>query len=240
MPTRYLKQGICDSDAINALSDGAECLFYRLLVTVDDFGRADGRALVIKSRSYPIKESVTVKVIEQRLAELEDQGIIVRYVVDGRPYFQMQKWDNKPRAGSSKFPQPPDESEHLHNDDLHLHTDVNHLNTSVPLTVTETVTETRHQSAASPVGFAEFWLAYPKKVGKGAAESSWKKHRPSLPAVLLAIGQQAKSEQWAKDGGQFIPNPATWLNQKRWEDGSPPGAISSGLSPLPDFMRGAI
>ena len=27
-----------------------------------------------------------------------------------------------------------------------------------------------------------------------------------------------KSYNWNKDNGQYIPNPTTWLNQKRWED----------------------
>ena len=76
------------------------------------------------------------------------------------------------------------------------------------------------REAASPDGFAEFWLAYPKKVGKGAAEASWKKTRPPTAAVMDAIANQRNSEQWRRDGGQYIPNPATWLNQRRWEDGA--------------------
>ena len=36
--------------------------------------------------------------------------------------------------------------------------------------------------------------------------------------MLNAIKIQKQSEQCQKDNGQFIPNPATWLNQKRWED----------------------
>lgn len=78
------------------------------------------------------------------------------------------------------------------------------------------------REAASPDGFAEFWLAYPKKVGKGAAEASWKKTRPPKAAVMDAIANQRNSEQWRRDGGQYIPNPATWLNQRRWEDGALP------------------
>jgi len=70
-------------------------------------------------------------------------------------------------------------------------------------------------------GFETFWKAYPKKVGKGAAEKAWLKARVNgeLRNVLEAVGRQAKSEQWLKDGGQFIPNPATWIGQKRWLDG---------------------
>jgi hypothetical protein len=72
-------------------------------------------------------------------------------------------------------------------------------------------------------GFDEFWLAYPKKVGKQDAIRKWKNLRKSgrLPPVgelVTALERQKTWEQWQKDGGQFIPNPATWLNQGRWED----------------------
>ena len=36
--------------------------------------------------------------------------------------------------------------------------------------------------------------------------------------LLYAIALQKNSQQWKKDNGQYIPNPATWLNQGRWED----------------------
>ena len=69
--------------------------------------------------------------------------------------------------------------------------------------------------------FDAFWNAYPRKVGKGAAEQTFKKYKPNdelLKIVLTAIDEQKHSEQWRKDSGKYIPNPATWLNQKRWED----------------------
>jgi len=71
-----------------------------------------------------------------------------------------------------------------------------------------------------PVGFETFWQAYPKKIGKGAAIKSYQRARgiTNLEAMLSAIAHQRDSEQWCKDGGQFVPNPATWLNQMRWED----------------------
>ena len=72
--------------------------------------------------------------------------------------------------------------------------------------------------------FEKFWDAYPRKVGKGAAEKSFKKYKPDdnlLATMISAIAEQKQSDQWQKDGGQFIPNPSTWLNQKRWEDEIP-------------------
>lgn len=70
-------------------------------------------------------------------------------------------------------------------------------------------------------GFDRFWLAYPKKVGKGAARTAWKKIRPGkelIDVIVHAVEKAKKSEQWAREKGRYIPNPATWLNQERWED----------------------
>ena len=69
--------------------------------------------------------------------------------------------------------------------------------------------------------FEKFWDAYPRKVGKGAAEKSWKRIKPTpelIQQILSAIEEQKASTAWTKDNGQFIPHPTTWLNQKRWED----------------------
>ena len=67
--------------------------------------------------------------------------------------------------------------------------------------------------------FLSFWETYPKKVGKGAAWRVWEKIRGlDVGLVLTAVARQKTSQQWVKDDGQFIPHPATWLNQRRWED----------------------
>jgi len=69
--------------------------------------------------------------------------------------------------------------------------------------------------------FAQFWKAYPKKKSKGQAEKAWKAINPDeqLLAIMLATIERAKkSEDWLKEGGQFIPYPATWLRAKGWAD----------------------
>jgi len=68
--------------------------------------------------------------------------------------------------------------------------------------------------------FTAFWTAYPRHVGKGKAFAEWKriKGRPPVEEIIQAVRKQQRSEQWTKDGGQFIPHPSTWLHQRRWED----------------------
>lgn len=89
MPTRYLKAGIRDSELIDSLSPLAETFYYRLLVTVDDFGRFDARPAMIKAQCFPIKESVTVKNCSDMLKELADSGLIDIYEVDGKSVLQI-------------------------------------------------------------------------------------------------------------------------------------------------------
>lgn len=69
--------------------------------------------------------------------------------------------------------------------------------------------------------FSAFWDAYPRKVGKGAAQKAFSKAKVPLTVLLSALEQQKQSDQWNRDGGQYIPYPATWLNQRRWEDEAP-------------------
>lgn len=81
--------------------------------------------------------------------------------------------------------------------------------------------------------FAKFWHAYPKKTAKDTALKAWAKiqDKPAiLAACLAALAWQKQSEQWQKDDGNFIPYPATYLNQSRWLDEPP--VLSKGYRPL--------
>ena len=69
-----------------------------------------------------------------------------------------------------------------------------------------------------PVEFDRFWSAYPRKVAKAAAQRAWKKIKNvHISAILDSLAEQAP--QWTDP--QFIPHPATWLNQARWNDEQP-------------------
>lgn len=83
-------------------------------------------------------------------------------------------------------------------------------------------------------GFAEFWKQYPRKAAKPAAQKAWKKLKPSsqtLSGLMAALDRQKDSPEWLKDGGQFIPHPATWLNGRRWEDETPPTTAARAGNP---------
>jgi len=69
--------------------------------------------------------------------------------------------------------------------------------------------------------FEEFWKVWPKRCAKADARKAWaqtKDIRPELTNLLNAVKAACKTEAWMKDGGKYIPHPATWLRGERWED----------------------
>lgn len=70
--------------------------------------------------------------------------------------------------------------------------------------------------------FSKFWSEYPKKISKKKTEQVFDKIKPELfESIMAGLDKWNKTEQWTKDGGQFIPYPTTWLNQERWNDEVP-------------------
>ena len=93
---------------------------------------------------------------------------------------------------------------------------------STSIATTPTGKETRLTARADgDQRFDLFWTAYPNKKAKIQARKAFEGLSPSedlLGRILSAISEQARSDQWTKDRGAFIPYPASWLNAKRWED----------------------
>lgn len=98
---------------------------------------------------------------------------------------------------------------------------------SAPITPQSKEKESKEKESKDYLAlFNEFWKAYPKKVAKPAGEKAFKAlavTEPLLADILAGVDRWKQSEQWTKDGGQFIPNPAAFLNGRRWEDQVPTG-----------------
>lgn len=91
--------------------------------------------------------------------------------------------------------------------------------------------------------FADFWAAYPRRVAKRAALKSWERElRAGTAADDIMGGLRRLLPSLMAREPQFIPHPATWLNQGRWEDETPverfrPSATGNGL--VDALMRSA-
>jgi len=69
--------------------------------------------------------------------------------------------------------------------------------------------------------FDEFWRAYPRKVGKRAAQKAYCAALKRADAAAILQGVRVLAKEFAArppDQLKFCPHPSTWLNADRWED----------------------
>ena len=93
-----------------------------------------------------------------------------------------------------------------------------------------------------PEGFQEFWRRYPKRVGKDAALRVWVKKACEGRCNDIFSGLERNMTYLLRDGGEYIPNPSTWLNQARWKDEPPVAAPAdrANLDAARAFLDGRL
>jgi len=79
------------------------------------------------------------------------------------------------------------------------------------------------------IAFDTFWAAWPahpRKVDRLKCLAKWERFGLDLIAaeVMDSVAAWKTSETWTEGNGRFVPMPATWLNQRRWE--VPPAALT--------------
>jgi hypothetical protein len=214
LPNRILKESICTSDNLNELTPQEEIFFYRLIVNCDDYGIADARIKMLRSRCFPLKtDTIKESDVEKWLRGLIKADLVFLYEVEGKRYLKMTSWENHQqiRAKKSKFPLPDSNGYQLISDDCICPRNPIQSESN-PNPIDENMCEKL---------FEIFWPEYPNKVAKQDAIKAWNKINPSAELFNKIMGglHKAKaSKKWLKDGGEYIPYPATWLNGKRWED----------------------
>lgn len=207
MPSRYLRASYIDSRRINRLTAEGERLFCRLLVHVDDFGRCEADVRMLRGKLFSLQD-ISLEDMSRWRDELCANDLLQLYVVDGIEYIEMSKWE-RGRAQSSKFPSP--ERANSRKNAPH---DAGGEQSPDPNPNTDKELQGHIE------GFSSFWGLYPKKRGRVACRRAWDKIKPLPPLqdILSALDAQKQSEQWMSDNGKFIPNPLTWIHQRRWED----------------------
>lgn len=234
MPNRILKESICTSETLDKLSWFEEVFWYRLIVTCDDFGRMDARIPILKSRMFPLKPGVTNKAVELALKKLSTVGLVALYEFEGRPYLQLVTWrkHQQKRANNSKYPDPDINCNQMISDDIRCNQMISgdikcpreYENTRNENTRIENTPLTPLEGEGASVQqqrFEQFWKEYPKKVAKQYALKAWMRIKPDkalFEKMLKALREQKQSEQWRRDNGKYIPNPATWLNGGYWDN----------------------
>lgn len=66
--------------------------------------------------------------------------------------------------------------------------------------------------------FEDFWNAYPRKLGKGEARQAFARAVNLYGHDVVVDGAKRFASDPNLPAKQFIPRPATWINQERWND----------------------
>ena len=104
MPPRMIRDGLIDSERFNQLDYDEQVFYTRLLLSVDDAGRFDGRPAVLKAKLFPLGFKVYTDPVQRGLLAVQKHNLAIVYQVDGLPYIQILRWR---RAGSSTYSKWP-------------------------------------------------------------------------------------------------------------------------------------
>lgn len=156
--------------------------------------------------------------IRTALDKLVDDGMLVTgcYNEDKR---DRKLWYAVTEKGLCKIQKSP---EHLTNLSDARDADVKALADSKPIYLKPDDKHTPRKSAKSVFtdGFDDFWAVYPKRDAKQSAERAWAKLKPNdeLKQIIIAGVHRDINGKWKDIERRYIPNPSTYLNQRRWED----------------------
>ena len=211
---RMIDPGLWTSEHNQNLIFRQRLLFIGLISNADDEGRVKGNPNFIRAVVFPYDDIPTPS-MEKDLQAIENEGMIYRYNHDGVNYIQLRKWDEYQTINRPYPSKIPEYVSHSLNDSLNGSMNDSRLNKDKINKDKISKVKRKKKENIYSSSFLKFWDKYPRKQGKSLAFKSFKKCEVELDVLITAIEQQIKSDQWVEG---FIPNPATWLNQGRWDD----------------------
>jgi hypothetical protein len=241
MRSRNIKPGYFKNEELAACAPLTRILFAGLWCMADRDGRTKDRPKRIKADVLPYDDCDC----DAMLGELVAHGFIERYESEGQAVIQVNNFVTHqrphPKEPSESLPAKPCTNPARTRKKISVPGEYlascalpSFPSESTSLTPSPVAQPRRAGRKTPPAGFDEFWSAYPRKVGKGDAQKAWAALPPDgdlLGKILTAVKWQAGREEWTRDGGRYVPHPATWLRAERWLDERatpPPGEDEYG------------
>lgn len=96
---------------------------------------------------------------------------------------------------------------------------------------------TPSKSSSDSAEFETFWAEYPRKVGKIAAQKAFTKALNVAPLDQITQALAVLRQDMRGKDPRFIPHPATWLNEGRWDDEPPQAQPTAGTPWSKEFHQ---
>jgi hypothetical protein len=193
MPDRVIRASILGSEKVSKLSWPAEVFYRRIMSIVDDFGRYEADSSLLRAYLYPKKlDKVSEPDVVKWMSECSEAGLVRVYTISGKPYLQIEDFDQRLRAMKSKFPAPPssaDRCQQLHADDGSRQ---HPLTSAVETKRNETETETNIGAPAAPPAREDRVGSKVKKFIPPTAEEA-------IRYFLQLIGNPKREGHWPED-----------------------------------------
>jgi hypothetical protein len=240
MRSRIIRPDFFEDEDLAELEPLTRLLFIGLWCLADREGRLEERIRHFRAELFRFDDVITCQDIQRHVLALSSpHPFIVRYTIDNKQFIQIPNFKKyqhvHPHEKRSTIPAPPDVITcHVMSGAL-----TSTSTSKEPLPLVETLKAKRSKRASqewdSPEQagwFTEWYGVYPRRIAKVNAQRAFRKHITSralcdqaIEAVRLRAGGLDNSKP------EFYPYPASWLNQKPWEDMGEPEPIR--LQPKP-------
>jgi len=219
MRSRNIKPGFFKNEELAELPPEARLLYIGLWCLADREGRLEDRPKRIKAEIFPYEN----RNVDALLSKLEEAGFIHRYKPDVQleclngcsgyisiPKFRLHQNPHR-NEKPSEIPAPGDFAK--------LREDSGTSTQALRLIPSSLIPSSHTPPIVPPKGeFEKFWSIYPRREGKGRARSSFAAAAKKKPAPEIIAALEERLPELGRRERQFIPLPATWLNQERWAD----------------------
>lgn len=213
-----LEVSIAYDEHLNAISEFAELVYFRILPHTDDFGRFSGNPIVIKARTMPMRENRAAEHIAEAIYELIQIGLLKVYLGDDKLVLQFGE-DSfrrinavlvKNNKGNSEYPEP---TTWLDVKDYKRHVVATCLTRAIKSK--EYKVESKKQKEESGNAFEIFWEQYGKKRGKPNTLRLWNKlTQLEKEAIFVNLPLYVKSTPDVT----YRKDPERYLRHRVWED----------------------
>jgi hypothetical protein len=227
---RTIKPEFPHSESMGRVSRDARLTFILLWTLSDDSGRLRGSSRMLASLLFPYDNDAK-DLIDGWLSELEREGCVVRYMIDGTSYLQVCNWLNHQKIDKpsrSKIPTPEEGSRILANSrDMSSEDQGSRIKEGIKDQGSTSASATPTRSPAvlkvsrgtiNPEWFLDLKLAYPNRAG----DQGWRKALKAANARIVeghmpdefvegARRYCAFCDATEKTGTEFVKQAATFL-----------------------------